>query len=126
MSVLENLFLQKQKKIFLQTEDKSYSYEWLLGRMGQITGLFRQLNIHSGARILLAVSDEADMSALFLASMQNGITVVMADPESKSPRAKSIIAKTKPAYQSVNNTHGKGQILRLSRTIITQRRCSRQ
>jgi long-chain acyl-CoA synthetase len=95
--MLENLFIQKPKKTFLQTDGKSYSYEWLLSRMSQITGLFKQLNIHTGDRILLAVSDEADMGALFLSSMQNGITIVMADPESKSPRAKSIISKTKPA-----------------------------
>lgn len=94
--MLENLFAQTATKIFLQTENKSYSYQWLQEKIKKISGLFESMHIGQGDRILLAVSDESEMSALFLAALVNGITTVIADPESKEPRAASIIRRTNP------------------------------
>jgi long-chain acyl-CoA synthetase len=95
--MLEKLFKQAPNKIFLQDGYKSYSYDWLQKKTKQVSGLFKQLNLQHSDRLLLAISDEAEMSALFISALINGITVVIADPESKSPRAKSIINKTSPA-----------------------------
>jgi long-chain acyl-CoA synthetase len=95
--MLEKLFKQPPNKIFLQDSDKSYSYDWLKKKISQVSGLFKQLNLQQNDRLLLAISDEAEMSALFITALLNGITVVITDPESKSPRAKSIISKTSPA-----------------------------
>ncbi|PWT77572.1 MAG: hypothetical protein C5B59_03600 [Bacteroidetes bacterium] len=94
--MLQNLFSQSSTKIFLQTENKSYSYQWLQEKIKKISGLFESLNIRQGDRIMLAVSDESEMSALFLAALANGITAVIADPESKEPRAASILRRTSP------------------------------
>jgi long-chain acyl-CoA synthetase len=94
--MLEKLFIQPPKKIFLQNGSKNYSYDWLKNKINQVTGLFKHLNLKPGDNFMLAVSDEGDMSALFISALLNGITVVIADPESKSPRAKSIISKTSP------------------------------
>jgi long-chain acyl-CoA synthetase len=95
--MLEKLFKQPPGKIFLQDGYKSYSYDWLKKRIGQVSGLFKQLNLQHNDMLLVAISDEAEMSALFISALLNGIPVVITDPESKSPRAKSIISKTSPA-----------------------------
>jgi long-chain acyl-CoA synthetase len=95
--MLEKLFKQAPAKIFLQAGHKSYTYDWLKKKISQVSGLFKQLDLRPDDRLLLAVSDEAEMSALFISALLNGITVVITDPESKSPRAKSIISKTSPA-----------------------------
>ncbi|HTS44059.1 MAG TPA: AMP-binding protein [Puia sp.] len=94
--MLENLYSQVPSKIFLQTGRKSYSYQWLQEKIKKISGLFKSLNLSQGDRILLAVSDESEMSALFLTALANGITAVIADPESKAPRAEGIIRRTNP------------------------------
>jgi acyl-coenzyme A synthetase/AMP-(fatty) acid ligase len=94
--MFQNLFAQTATKIFLQTENKRYSYQWLQEKIKKISGFFESLDIRQGDRILLAVSDECEMSALFLAALANGITTVIADPESKEPRAASIIRRTNP------------------------------
>jgi long-chain acyl-CoA synthetase len=95
--MLEKLFKQPPAKIFLQVGHKSYTYDWLKKKISQVSGLFKQLNLQHNDRLLLAISDEAEMSALFISALLNGITVVITDPESKSPRANSIISKTSPA-----------------------------
>jgi long-chain acyl-CoA synthetase len=95
--MLEKLFKQPPTKIFLQDGYKSYTYDWLKKKISRVSGLFKQLNLQHNDRLLLAISDEAEMSALFISALLNGITVVIADPESKSPRGKSIISKTSPA-----------------------------
>jgi long-chain acyl-CoA synthetase len=95
--MLEKLFKQPPTKIFLQDGHKSYTYDWLKKKISQVSGLFKQLKLQHQDRLLLAISDEAEMSALFISALLNGITVVITDPESKSPRANSIISKTSPA-----------------------------
>jgi non-ribosomal peptide synthetase component E (peptide arylation enzyme) len=79
--MFQQLFVQPPAKTFLQTEDKTYSYKWLQQRIFQISGLFDSLSLKQGQRIVLAVSDDVEMSTLFLAALANGITVVVADPE---------------------------------------------
>ncbi len=96
--MLEKVFTQTPDKIFLQTRQKAFTYGWLQQKIKQISGLFESLNIRSGDNIVLAVANEPEMSALFISALANGITVVIADPESKAPRAKSTINRTNPKY----------------------------
>lgn len=96
--MLETVFTQTADKIFLQARQKAFTYGWLQQKIKQISGLFEWLNIKAGDNLVLAVSDEPAMSVLFLAALANGITVVIADPESKAPRANSIIHRTNPKY----------------------------
>ncbi len=94
--MFQNLFAQPHTKTFLQIQEKSYSYYWLQQKIREISGLFQLLNIRTGDRILLAVSEPAENSAIFLAALVNGISIIIADPESKAPRACSIITRTQP------------------------------
>ncbi|MES2647786.1 MAG: AMP-binding protein [Bacteroidota bacterium] len=95
--MLEPIFQQPGTKIFLQTKDKGYSYSWLQQKLKKTAGLFKDLNLNQGDRLFLAVSDEVDMSALFLASLVCGVVVIIGDPDMKSPRAKAIITRSNPA-----------------------------
>jgi long-chain acyl-CoA synthetase len=95
--MLQQLFEQSGTKVFLQTEEKTYSYKWLQQRIKQITGLFQSLDLKTGNRVVLAVSDDTEMSAIFLAAIANGITVVVSDPEWKALRANAIIERSEPA-----------------------------
>jgi len=94
--MLQNLFGQVIQKTFLQSQERAYSYQWLQQRIRQISGLFESLKIRKGDRIFLAISDESEMSALFIAALANGIAVVIGDPESKAPRARRIVERTNP------------------------------
>jgi long-chain acyl-CoA synthetase len=94
--MFQQIFLQAPAKSFLQTEDKTYTYKWLQQRILQISGLFDSLGIKHGQRLVLAVSDDVEMSTLFLAALANGITVVVADPEWKAARANAIIGRSEP------------------------------
>ena len=89
--MLENIFGVPPSKIFLQTNDSSYTYQWLQQRIRKIAGLFESLNLKKGDHLLLAVSDEPEMSALFLSALINGIVTIIADPDSKAPRARAIM-----------------------------------
>jgi len=95
--MFQQLFEQPGNKVFLHTEEKTYSYKWLQQRIKQITGLFQSLHLQSGDRLVLAVSDDVEMSALFLAALANGITAVVSDPEWKAPRANAIMERCDPA-----------------------------
>jgi long-chain acyl-CoA synthetase len=95
--MFQQLFVQPPAKTFLQTEDKTYSYKWLQQRILQIAGLFDSLYLKQGQRLVLAISDDVEMSTLFLAALANGITVVVADPEWKAARANAIIGRSEPA-----------------------------
>jgi long-chain acyl-CoA synthetase len=95
--MLQTLFEQPGGRTFLQVQHKAYSYQWLQQKIKQISGLFASLGIGAGQRLLLAVSDESEMAALFLAALANGVTVVITDPDTKAPRAKSIIERSSPA-----------------------------
>jgi long-chain acyl-CoA synthetase len=94
--MFQQIFLQPSAKTFLQTEDKTYNYKWLQQRILQISGLFDSLALKQGQRLVLAVSEDVEMSTLFLAALANGITVVVADPEWKAARANAIIGRSEP------------------------------
>jgi long-chain acyl-CoA synthetase len=94
--MFKQLFIQTSTKPFLQTEDKTYNYKWLQQRLLQISGLFNSLGLQQGQRLVLAVSDDVEMSTIFLAALANGITVVVADPEWKAARANAIIGRSEP------------------------------
>jgi long-chain acyl-CoA synthetase len=95
--MLQNLLNQSGTKTFLQVGNQSYSYQWLQQRIGKIRGLFQSLALKPGDRLLLAVSDDVEMSTLFLAALASGMTVVMADPEMKGPRARAITDRSEPS-----------------------------
>ncbi|MGZ3860331.1 MAG: AMP-binding protein [Flavisolibacter sp.] len=94
--MFQSLFTQPGSKTFLQTEEKNYSYKWLHQRISQVSGLLQSLQLKTGSRLLLAVSDEVEMSAIFLSALVNGITIVVADPEWKAMRAHAIIERSAP------------------------------
>lgn len=95
--MLQQIFQQPGNKIFLQTQNKAYTYQWLQQRIKKTLGLFRSLNIKQGDRIVLAVSDDTEMTALFLSSLIAGIGAVITDPEIKAPRANAIVDRSRPA-----------------------------
>lgn len=94
--MLENIFSQPGTKAFLQAGHRSYNYLWLQEKIRKLIALFETLELRKGDRLLLAVSDDVEMSALFLAALTSGITTVIADPEMKAPRARSIIQRCEP------------------------------
>src|SRR6476661_2377159 len=94
--MLQQLFAQPGSKIFLQTSDKNYTYAWLQQKIKKTAGLFQNLNLRQGDRLLLAVSDDVEMSVLFLSALACGVVVVIADPEMKAPRATAIVTRSQP------------------------------
>ena len=95
--MLQQVFQQPGNKIFLQTDDKSYSYQWLQQNIKKTTGLFNSINLNKDERLLLAVSDDVEMSVIFLSALASGIPVIITDPDTKAPRANAIIQRSSPA-----------------------------
>lgn len=95
--MLEQIFQQPANKIFLQTDDKSYNYGWLQQNIKKTIGLFNSINLNKGQRLLLAVSDDVEMSVIFLSALAYGIPVIITDPDTKAPRANAIIKRSAPA-----------------------------
>jgi long-chain acyl-CoA synthetase len=95
--MFQHVFEHSSTKTFLQVGDKSYSYKWLQQRIKQISGFFKTVGLKPQDRLLLALSDDVEMSIAFLAALSNGIVVVIADPEWKAFRANAIIERSKPA-----------------------------
>ena len=85
--MFKELYQAPQKKTFLRDNNKSYTYQWLQESIKKTVGLFQALQLKQGDRLLLAVSDDREMSVLFLSALATGIVVVIADPEMKAPRA---------------------------------------
>ncbi len=78
--MLQKIFQQTGTKVFLQTNNKAYNYAWLQQRLNKNAGLFQSLNLKQGDRLLIAVSDDVEMSILFLTALATGVTAVLADP----------------------------------------------
>ncbi|MEP7251911.1 MAG: AMP-binding protein [Ginsengibacter sp.] len=95
--MLQEIFQQPGKKTFLQTNDKSYNYEWLQQNIKKTWSLFKSINLRKGEMLLLAVSGDVDMSVIFLSALSFGIPVVITDPETKAPRANAIIQRSAPS-----------------------------
>jgi len=95
--MLQQVFQQTGNKIFLQTDDKSYNYQWLQLNIKKTRGLFNSINLNKGERLLLAVSDDVEMSVIFLSALASGIPVIITDPDTKAPRANAIIQRSAPA-----------------------------
>jgi len=94
--MLQQLFQQPTATLFLQTADKGYNYGWLQQKLKKTLGLFQTLNLTAGDRLLVAVSDDVEMSVLFLSALTAGIVVVIGDPEMKAPRANAIVSRSNP------------------------------
>lgn len=95
--MLQQVFQQAGDKVFLQVNDKLYTYEWLQQRIKKVSGFFESINIKQGEKLFLAVSDDIEMSVIFLSALVNGIPVVIGDPDMKAPRAKAIIQRSHPS-----------------------------
>lgn len=95
--MLQALFSQSPQKPFLVTEEKTYSYQWLQENIKKTSGLFDSLKLGKDRMLFLAVSDDADMASIFLSALTAGVPVILADPETKPPRARAIIERSQPA-----------------------------
>src|SRR5947209_8520211 len=94
--MLHEIFNQSGSRTFMQVNHRLYSYQWLQERIRKLLTLFDSLGLSRTDRVVLAVSDDAEMSALFLASLVAGVTAVIADPEMKAPRAQAILRRCDP------------------------------
>lgn len=94
--MLEQIFQQNGNKIFFQTEEKNYNYQWLQQRIKKTLGYWNSIGIKQNDKILVAVSDDAEMAAIFLSALTAGVAVIAGDPEMKAPRAKAIVERSFP------------------------------
>ncbi len=95
--MFHSLFTQPASKVFLMHQHQQYSYGWLQKRILQLTGLFNSIALKAGDRLLLAISDEVEFSAVFLAALANGIAIIPLDPDTKAPRATALVNRTRIA-----------------------------
>jgi long-subunit acyl-CoA synthetase (AMP-forming) len=92
-----SLFNQPANKVFLMHQHQQYSYGWLQKRILQLTGLFNSVSLKAGDRLLLAIADEVEFSAVFLAALANGIAIIPLDPDTKAPRATALVSRSRIA-----------------------------
>ncbi len=92
--MFHSLFTQPANKVFLMHQHQQYSYGWLQKRILQLTGLFKSISLKAGDRLLLAIADELEFSAVFLAALANGIAIIPLDPDTKAPRATALITRS--------------------------------
>ncbi len=83
-------------KPWLVTERRTVDFAELRGRIKSIAGLLRTLDVGIGERVVIASSDDAETSLLFVALVCNGVTVVNLDPETSAERARSLIQRADP------------------------------
>ncbi len=94
--MLANCFIQPLEKCYLQTEKDNYTYGWLRDRIQKITFVFQQFNVGINDRIILSTTNEAEISAIFLAALNQGIGVIVVDNDTKTPRVEAIVDKVDP------------------------------
>jgi long-chain acyl-CoA synthetase len=95
--MLQKIFTQPGNKIFLQTDDKSYSYSWLQQKIKKTLSFWNDAGIKSGDKIFAAVSNDAEMAVIFLSALIGGVTIIVGDPDMKAPRANAIVQRSSPA-----------------------------
>src|SRR5450755_3728585 len=95
--MFHSLFTQPANKVFLMHQHQSYSYGWLQKRILQLSGLFNSISLKAGDRLLLAIADEVEFSAVFLAGLANGIAIIPLDPDTRAPRATALVNRSRIA-----------------------------
>jgi len=83
-------------KSWLVTPQRTITFAQLRARIEAFSALLASLGIESGERVVVATSDDAESSLLFVASICCGVTVVNLDPEMGPERAKSLVAAASP------------------------------
>lgn len=94
--MLNQCFTQSPDKSFLKTKTTNITYGWLQENIKKTSSLFRSLDIKEGDRIILSTSSEAEISAIFMAALNEGIGVIVVDTDTKGPRTEAIISKVDP------------------------------
>lgn len=94
--MLDQIYRQNSSSTFLRVQQKNFTYGWLQEKIKKISGLFIELSLKPGDRILIAIDDESEFAALFISAMVNGLTTIMLDPATRRNRARSIIERVEP------------------------------
>ena len=63
--MLEQLYQRQGSAIFLKSQGKTYSYQWLQDKLKKISGLMESLQLKSGDKILLSVSAKVNLLLFF-------------------------------------------------------------
>lgn len=84
------------KAVFMELEDREVTYQELLDSIRRTCGLFDELGLEPGQRIMIQSADDTSAMTLFLAALLDGLTPVLITVETQLPRARSIYEKAQP------------------------------
>ncbi|MCF6290637.1 MAG: AMP-binding protein [Desulfobacterales bacterium] len=76
--------------------DRTITYDQLCGQVRLLAGLFQDLGLTPGDRLVFSTQDDLLAAILFIALLRTGITAVFLDAETKPRRARRLIELTGP------------------------------
>ena len=96
MALLGAMASQDPKRAWIQAESGTLKYGEVVARLGRLTGLFVELGLAPGARVVLATDDDLALATIFVALLRNGITAVVLNPEARPTELARLVDAADP------------------------------
>jgi long-chain acyl-CoA synthetase len=102
-SKFRQIFESVSKRKPFVAGDLKLTYGELEDRIGRTVGLFRELGLSVGDRIMVTSTHELEVSVLYLAMLQAGLVAVVVDPHSSKQELATLLGWTEPKYLFIDN-----------------------
>lgn len=84
------------RKTWLKTETRLVTFGELATRVGKFAALLGRRGVAMGDRVVVATTDDAEGSLLYISLVCSGVTAILLDPEISETRAQALIGKADP------------------------------
>ena len=87
----------ESKREFIVAETGTLKFGEVVARLPRLTGVFADMGLAPGARVVLATDDDLALATIFIALLRNGITAVVLNPEVRATELARLVDAADPA-----------------------------
>ena len=103
VALLDAMASTEAQRDFVVAESGKLKFGDVVARLPRLTGIFANMGLARGARVVLATDDDLALAAIFIALLRNGITAVVLNPEARAAELARLIDAADPGALIVDS-----------------------
>lgn len=96
IALLDAMASMEKRRVYIVAESGTLSFGDVVARLPGLTGVFADMGLAPGARVVLSTDDDLALATIFIALLRNGLTAVVLNPEVRATELARLVDAADP------------------------------
>lgn len=96
IALLDTMAAVEPQRAYIVAESGTLKFGDVVARLPRLSGVFADLGLALGARVVLATDDDLALTTIFIALLRNGITAVVLNPDARATELARLVDAADP------------------------------